>query len=640
MTIQTKHIYEFGPFHLDTAERLLQRDGKPVALTPKAFDVLVLLVERSGHLVEKDVLINQVWADSFVEEGNLKVTISMLRKVLNDSTEPHQYIETVPRRGYRFVADVRASSTDAGLVVHEVTRARVTIEEKEEPPSQQEAINPPATIKRKPGRIAQVVIAGMAVVGLSVAGNYYWANREAPGNPVKSIAVLPFKPLVTDDHNEYLELGMTETLITKLGKLRQTTVRPISAVLKYANLEQDALAAGRELKAEAVLDGKLQKLGDHIRVTVTLLDTSDGRVIWAEQFDEKSTDIFKVQDSISERVAKDLAVKITEDERQRLLKHATESLEAYEFYAKGRVYLYQLNETSGFKAIESFSQAIALDPNYAPAYAGLADVYALASDNFLPPAQAMPQAREYTRKALAADDSLDEAHLSLAQIKWWGDWDKSDAEAEFKRAIQLNTSYAMAHFEYGRFLTQLCRFDEAIAQLKTAQEIDPLSVRNRYEAGWIYYCARQYDRAIEWYREALSMDTGSAQTHRRLGLALAQKGMRKEAVAEILKALAIREDASYESDLGWLFATLGQRGEAQKALKKLQELAGRKYVSPYYEARIYAGLGDKERVFQLLKKAYEERSDHLLHLQNDPVFDALRKEPQFIELLGRIGLGS
>lgn len=197
---------------------------------------------------------------------------------------------------------------------------------------------------------------------------------------------------------------------------------------------------------------------------------------------------------------------------------------------------------------------------------------------------------------------------------------------------------ARASFEYGRFLTQQSRFDEALAQLKTAQEIDPQSVRNRYESGWIYYCARQYDRAMDWYREALSLDAGSAQTHRRIGLALAQKGILKEALAEILKALEIREDAAYASDLGWLYATLGRKSEVQDALKKLQELSKRKYVSPYYEARIYAGLGDKARVFQLLNKAYEDRSDHLLHLQNDPVFDSLRAEPQFVELLRRIGL--
>jgi eukaryotic-like serine/threonine-protein kinase len=454
---------------------------------------------------------------------------------------------------------------------------------------------------------------------------------------VKSIAVLPFKPLAADSRDESLGLGMAETLIMRLSKLRQITVRPLSAVSRYANLQQDAVAAGRELKTQAVLDGSMQKLGDRIRVTVRLLDTKDGRLIWSEQFDEKAADIFKVQDSISERVAQDLAVRMTEDERQRLRKHSTESAEAFEHYIRGRAYLSQANEDSGFKALESFSHAVALDPNYASAYSGLSDVYNMASDNFLAPTKALPKAREYAEKALASDESLDEAHLSMAQVRWWGDWDKQGTETEFKRALELNPSYAMAHLEYGRFLTQQSRFEEAIAQMKLAEEIDPLSARIRYESGWIYYCARQYDRAINLYREALSMDMNSAQTHRRLGLAFAQKGMLQEAVAELGKALEIREDAAYESDLGWLYATLGKKSEVQKALNKLQELSKRRYVSPCYAARIYAGLGAKEHMLQLLKKAYQDHSDRLLDLQEDPVFDSYRTEPQFLDLIHRVG---
>jgi len=464
-------------------------------------------------------------------------------------------------------------------------------------------------------------------------------DESAKGGPpaVKSIAVLPFKPLTADSRDESLGLGMAETLIMRLSKLRQITVRPLSAVSRYTSLQQDAVAAGRELKTQAVLDGTMQKLGDRIRVTVRLHDTKDGRLIWSEQFDEKAADIFKVQDSISERVAQDLAVRMTEDERQRLRKHSTESAEAFEHYIRGRAYLNQANADSGFKALESFSQAVSLDPNYGSAYSGLSDVYNLASDNFLAPKTALPKARKYAEKALASDESLDEAHLSMAQVRWWGDWDKQGTETEFKRALDLNQSYAMAHLEYGRFLTQQSRFEEAIAQMKLAEEIDPQSERIRYESGWIYYCARQYDRAISLYREALSMDMSSAQTHRRIGLAFAQKGLLGEAIAELGRAVEIREDAAYESDLGWLYATMGKKNEVHKALNKLQELSKQKYVSPCYIARIYAGLGDKEHMFQLLEKAYQDHSDRLLDLPGDPVFDAYRTEPQFLDLIHRVG---
>lgn len=370
-----------------------------------------------------------------------------------------------------------------------------------------------------------------------------------------------------------------------------------------------------------------------------LLDTKDGRLIWSEQFDEKAADILKVQDSISERVVKDLAVRVTDDERQRFRKRSTESTEAFEHYIKGRIYLNQANKTSGEKALESFSHAVALDPNYAPAYSGLSDVYSLASDNFLMPGIAMPKAREFADKALALDDSLDEAHLSMAYVRWWGDWDSLAAEAEFKRALELNPSIGTVHLEYGRFLTQLSRFEEALGQITIAQDSDPQSARIRYELGWMYYCARQYDRAINLYEEALRMDTNSAQTHRRMALAYAQKGLLKEAIAELGKALEIREDASYYSDLGWIHAIRGEKSEVRNSLTKLQEITKqkRRYVSPYYEARIHAGLGDKEQVFQLLEKAYQDRSDRLLELPVDPIFDSIRTEPRFLALIHRVG---
>ncbi|MEW6209127.1 MAG: protein kinase [Acidobacteriota bacterium] len=489
--------------------------------------------------------------------------------------------------------------------------------------------------KRRRKIIAGSAIACAAIIALITAAYYLWPEREEP--QVKSLAVLPFKPLASDSRNEYLELGMAETLISRLSKLKQITVRPISAVSKYASLQQDAVEAGRELRTQYVLDGSIQRLDDSLRVTVRLLDTKDGRVIWSEQFDEKAANIFKVQDSISERVARDLAVRITESERQRLRKHSTESAEAYELYLKGRAYLNQVNPESGYKAHDSFSQAIALDPGYARAYAGLSDLFSTASDNFLAPGFALPKAKEYALKALEADESLDEAHLSMAEVKWWGDWDKQSAEAEYKRALELNPNYAATHLAYGRFLTQQSRFEEAIGQLRLAQELDPQSVRIRYETGWVYYCGRQYERAINLYREALSLDMNSVQTHRRIGLAFAQMGMLEESIAQTLKALAIREDPAFYSDLGWLYAKLGKRSEAQNALKKMQGMSKRRYISPYYVAKVYAGLGDRERVFEFLEQAYKAHSDRLLDLQTDPVFDEFRSDARFSNLTRRIG---
>jgi len=465
-------------------------------------------------------------------------------------------------------------------------------------------------------------------------------KRIEPQSAAKSIAVLPFKAISSDTSDHELELGMTYTLIAKLSNIKQITVRPISAISKYASSEQDALAIGRELQTQAVLAGSVQKIAGQVRVTVQLMDTNNGKLLWSEQFDEKATDIFKVQDSISERVVKGLAIRINDEERQHLVKHATENTKAYELYMKGWDYLSQSGEERGFKALESFTEAIAIDPNYAPAYAGLAQDYTLASDIVLAPNVAMAKAREYALKALELDNSLDEAHFAMARVKWLADWNWADAEAEFKHTIELNPSQMLAHQEYGLFLSQQSRFEEAIAQMKIAQEIDPLSIEVRYDLGWIFYCHHHWDRAIEIYREALEIEANSAPTHRRLGLALAQKGAFEEAISELKKALELKESTHYRADLGYVYALAGKKKEALDLLNQLLEQAKRQYFSSYFEAKIYSGLKDKERMFQALQKADEIHSDYLPQIQTDPIFSNWRSEARFVALLHRLGLTS
>src|SRR5438046_2386363 len=331
MTTPAHKIFEFGPFRLDPAERMLLRDGQPVPLTLKAFDVLLLLVENSGHLVSKNELMNRVWAESFVEEGNLKVTVSMLRKALEDANGGARYIETVPRRGYRFVTEVKdltAESVD--LVMHERSRETITIDA--------EGI---VTDRSKASRVPFLLVGALLIVLGLVGGFFLLRNRTQPlapaasTAPIRSIAVLPFKPLVPDSRDESLELGMADTLITRLSGLKEVVVRPTSAVRKYAGLEQDAIAAGREQRVDAVLDGNLQRAGDRLRVTVRFVRVADGQTLWTQSFDENFTDIFAVQDHVSEKVAGLLAVKLTEQEQTLLTKRNTDNPQAYELYLKG-----------------------------------------------------------------------------------------------------------------------------------------------------------------------------------------------------------------------------------------------------------------------------------------------------------------
>jgi DNA-binding winged helix-turn-helix (wHTH) protein/TolB-like protein/Flp pilus assembly protein TadD len=634
MSKRAKEFYHFGLFNMDVTERVLLRDGRPLALSPKAFDLLVLLVENSGHLLEKDELMRQLWPDTFVEEANLTNNISLLRKALAEDDD-HRYIETVPRRGYRFVAEVEELSVGATeLIVAERTTATFILEE--ESKDRAKPARPFLTgssAKRSTGWVIATVV---FLVGVAAAVYSYWGRPSAA--PIRSIAVLPFKPLVDDTGDESFEMGMAETLITRLSSIKEVAVRPVSAVRKYHALEQDSLAAGREQKVDAVLDGNVQKKNERVRVTVRLVKVSDGQTLWAGKFDERVADIFTLQDLISERVATAMAVKLSGEERQLLTRHHTDNPEAYLLYLKGRLYYKQWTEESVQKALECFDKAIAMDPNYALAYAGKADVYSANSSVLLHPGEAMPKAKEGAQRALEIDDHLAEAHYAMANIKQWADWDWSGAESEFKRALEIKPNATEIRLSYGSFLTVQKRFGEALVELKQAQELDPLSFAVSYRTGMLLYLMRQYEQAIAQYRETVALYSNSPEAHRGLGCVFRQQGMIEEAIAELQKAVGMNRRDGFLSELGYTYALSGRRAEAIKLVKELEGLSKRRYVSPFYVARIYAGLGEKDRMFQWLNKGYEDRSDHLLVLGVDPTFDGVRSDARFTDLLRRIGL--
>lgn len=633
---QTKRLYEFGPFRIDVAEHSLLRDGAVVTLTPKAFDTLVLLVENSGHLLEKEELMQRLWPDTFVEEANLSNNISLLRKVLGNDPEGHHYIETVPKHGYRFAAKVVEGTEDsAAFLVAQQTIASRPLEEANGHEQ------PPATVRQPGKRRTGYVLPLIAVVGLLAivfAAVYFRLKHDVAPAPIKSIAVLPFRPLVAEDRDELLELGMTETLITRLSGLKDVRVRSMSAVRKYDALDRDPLIAGKEQKVEAVLEGNVQKTGDRVRVTVRLLRVQDGQTLWADTFDTPLADILALQDSLSERVATVMAVKLTGEEKQLLTRRPTDNREAYELYLKGRLFHRQWTAEGLQKALLCYSQAIAIDPNYALAYAGKADVYSGNASVFLPPSEAMPKAREAARKALELDDRLPEAHRSMAFVKQFGDWDWAGAEHSFRRALELKPNDAEIHANYSGLLMSQRRFDEAMAELRQAQELDPFSLAVKYRTGLLFYFSRQYERALQHSRDVAALYPNSDEPHRSLGSVLSQKGIYKEAIAELEKAVELRRADGTISALGNTYALAGQRDQANTLVKELEEHARRRYVSPVSIARIYAGLGDRERVFKWLDKGYKDRSDHLLALGIDPTFDSVRSDPRFAVLMRRVGL--
>jgi DNA-binding winged helix-turn-helix (wHTH) protein/TolB-like protein/Tfp pilus assembly protein PilF len=648
---EQKTTYEFGPFRLDPAKHLLLRDGQAIPLTPKAFETLRMLVENSQQVVGKDELMQAIWPDTFVEEGSLTRNIYLLRKTLGENPNDHRYIVTVPGRGYRFVANVREVQVDgAELVAQESYSSSATVEREAGAGDQRGGEIASSEAKRKISKTLglRVLAAWGVLFGLVIAAVYLWtwnkSKHSEANDAIRIIAVLPFKPLSADGSDEYLGLGMADDLITRLSNIREIVVRPTSTVRKYSSQDIDPIAAGLELKVQAVLEGNIQRVDDRIRVTVRLMRVSDGKPLWAERFDEKFTDMLAVQDAISEKVAGALTLRLTGEERTLVTKDYTQKPEAYQAYLKGRYYLNNNPDIGSKKAIEYFNQAIEMDPNYALAYAGLADACVSAIGWYLSPTEAWARGSAAAAKALEIDETLAEAHVSAAQIRFLRDWNWPEAEREYKRASELNPNYADAHHYYAFYLGAIGRFDEAIAEIKRAQELNPFSPAINNDFGWILAFARRYDQAITQFRMTLDMDRNTVQAHWGLAMIYGQRGMHEEAVAEDLIATeltGIPSDKTEALKLREAYAKSGWRGYKRELLELIQEEeeeSKRTYISPYSMAIEYTVAGETDQAFKWLERAYDERYQAMVQLKVDPRFDSLRSDPRFIDLIRRIGL--
>jgi len=643
MPEETRTIYSFDGFIVDLNRRLLLRDGQPVQLTSKAFDLLLALVESQGRELGKEELMERVWTNQIVEDANLTVTMANLRKALGEKASDHRFIVTIPGKGYRFVAELANRDLRREFIVESKTEGLITVEEDvvgDEPQGKLiGALHSHSTGAK--GRVWLGAVVLFVVLAISVAAYFTWFKRATVASPqIRSIAVLPFKPLVADSRDESLELGMADTLIARLSNIREINVRPISSVRKYSALEQDPIAAGREQRVDAVLDGQIQKAGEKVRVTVRLLRIADGAPLWSSQFDEKMTDIFAVQDSISERVTSSLAVTLTNEEKRGINKRYTTDTEAYELYLKGRYQLNRLTDDGFFKGRAFFQQAIDKDPNYALAYAGLADAYdRLGGFDALAPKEAFPQAREAAQKALQLDASLAEAHTALATVNFAYDWHFSVAAREYQRAIEINPGYSDAHQMNSYYLAAIGRFDDGLAEMKRALELDPVSLEKTTGIGEILYQQRRYDEAIQQFRKALEMDSNSGFTHWALGRPLLAQGKFNEAIAEFQKAIPLSGDSPDEpAELARAYALAGRRDEALKIIGELNKLSESKYVSPTSIAAIYGALGDKNQAFAFLNNAFDERDSILIMLKVEPMLDPLRTDPRFAELTRKVGL--
>ncbi len=582
MDSRPQRLYEFGPFQLDREAQLLTRDGATVTLSPRMFDLLSVLVENVGRMISKEDLMKAVWKECSVEEGNLTVSIFKLRRVLGRGNNNRPYIETIPRRGYRFAADNREGNQNGN---HDVIDA---------------------------------------------------ARHSGRYDKKSGIAVLPFR-FIGPVGEEFIGLGIADALITKLSSLTNIAVRPTSSISRF-NGTQDPVVAGRELNVESVLDGSIQKRGRRVRVTTQLVSVGDGSILWAGKFDEKFSDIFAMEDSISEQLANALNPELTRKERRLLTKRYTESAEAHEAYLKGR-YFFAKRAKDGFeRGIECFNRAISIDPNYALAHSGLADCSGLlVSHGALFPSEGNVRTEQAALRAIELEPELAEAHASLGHLRL-RQWNWREAENRFKHAIELNPNYAISHNWYATCLLFMGRTQEALLENERALELDPLSLGFRSTRGKLFYFAREYDKAIDLLSSVLELNSQYGLASYYLGLAYDSMERFDDALMAIRHAMRFLEEVpEFIAAMGRIQALKGCKLKARKAISELTDLSNERHVQPYFIALIYAGLGDKGKAFSWLEKGFAARDEDLILLGVDPRMDGLRSDRRFVDLLQRIG---
>ncbi len=604
--------YGFGSYRLERATRRLLRDGEHVALTPKAFDTLVALVERRDRVVDKAELMKLVWPDSFVEEANLSQTIFVLRKTLGAAPDGRPFIDTVPRRGYRFAAPVREE------VAQRTTRVA------------QEAL----WRSRMPWIAATLTVAA-AVVWFGVSRMR--GSGETPAH-VNSLVVLPFQDLSGNSEQDYLADSMTDALITNLGQISGLRVISRTSATTYRNTGKTVPQIARELNVDGVVEGTIHRSAGRVRVNLKLIQASADRTLWAQSYERDVQNVFELQHDIARTLVSRTGVTLTARESARLAETTRVNPRVYAAYLKGRYFWSRRSEPDMRQAIVHFEEALRDDPGYAPAYAGLADSYALYGSYgwSLAGGNPWPRALAAAEKALELDESLADAHTSRARVALNYELAWENAGRGYRRALELNPGYANAHHWYGYYLMLSGRLKEGEAEMRRALELDPLSPIINANIGMCFYVARQYDAAIAHWRKALEMHRNYRLLHDYITAAYVGKGMYDEAAAELQKGIALSGAGTWE--MAMLAHIYGRMGRMQEARSLLSELLSRGEASAYFIALAYVGVGDEDNAFKWLDKTLQERWGPFNELNADPMFDPLRGDPRFSVLLRRMGL--
>jgi DNA-binding winged helix-turn-helix (wHTH) protein/TolB-like protein/Flp pilus assembly protein TadD len=613
--------YRFGAFLLVPSERLLLLDGEAVALAGKAFDLLVVLVSQAGHLVTKDELLRRVWPGLVVEEVNLSVNMSAIRKALGRLPDAADWIETVPRQGYRFKAPVEIDDV-ATLNSAELLR-NVRLPEPPEASS-------PAAAKRAGWRPAWLAIGALA---LGLAAGIGWL-AFGHVTPYAAVAVLPFA--ADTPANAHLADGIAEEAINALTRIVELRVAPRASAFRFRGA--DPLEAGRQLDAPAVVTGSLARNGERVSLQIELVDVARAAQVWSSRYEVALAELPQLQRRVIDDVARSLHVRAPGSEAERRAEDPTRNADAYQAYLQGRYLWNQRSEPALRAAVGHFRRAIDLDPSFALAYAALADTYTtlgyLGND---PPAATFPVARPYALKAIELDPSLSQAHASLAYIKFYFDWDWSGAGEEFRRAVELNPNDPVAHQWHAVYLLAAGRPDDAMHEIRTAQRLDPLSLAINTDVGFHHYYSGRYAEAIAQLQSVLGMKSDFGLAHLWLARSYLQVGRLDEALAAAKTAEATAPQwIVFVAQRGYTLGAMGRADEARAVLAEMARLSTQRFVTAYGVALVYAGLGDKEQAFAWLDKAFAERSHWLMWLRLDPRWKALRGDPRFAALVERM----
>jgi TolB-like protein/DNA-binding winged helix-turn-helix (wHTH) protein/Flp pilus assembly protein TadD len=611
--VPSPRLVRFETFEVDLRAGELRKAGVRVKLAGQSFQVLAILLESPGEVVTREELQKRLWPDTFVDvDHNLNTAINKIREVLGDSAESPRFVETLPRRGYRFIGPLTPLPAE----------------------------RQPATQSSHVRRYMTVGAALLFLLALSGAAFLEWrlARRGADPSTIRSLAVLPLANLSADPSEQYLVDGLTEELTSEISQLHSLRVISRTSTMQYRDTQKKAPQIAKELQADVLIEGSILKVNDRVRITAKLIDGPSDTHLWSKRYERDLRNIIALQHEIASDIAREVRISLRPQEQAHLARAREVIPEVHEAYLRGRFHLQNGSKASIYRALDYFQQAIEKDVEYAPAYAGVADAYTAMRSTYAAPSEVMPKAKAAALKAVALDETLPEPHVSLGGVLMFYDYDWPNAEREFRRALDIRPSYAEAHDYYAMFLVANRRFEAAVDEILRARQLDPVSGLIAADAAWVFYLKRDYDQMMEQAKAAVELAPNYWLGHLQLGLAYEKKGDFARALQELEEARRMDDNSGILEMLAGSYAAAGRPDEARKITEEMVERSTKRYICAYEVATTYAGLKDRESAFLWLRKSLDERADCSPWIAADPKLDPLRTDPRFQDLLRRLGL--